>query len=476
MDAITTIYETVHGSHAYGLAREGSDLDVKGVIVGPKVWYFGFRGGPEQIELGTGVLGHAHSTVESPIACEASRPTGRRAAVRSGIVRSEVDAVHVAARFNETIGPRVSVEPMNEVSEGSREGAPSGLHAPWGRGWRQPLEEAEESASAEDASRPTGRRAANEVSEGSREGAPSGLHAPWGRGWRQPLEETDAKDHVAFELRKLLRLLVNANPTVLELLFVDVSLHRVLTAEGARLLDFRERFLTRKVGETFGGYALGQLRRIQTHRKWLLDPPKEPPTRVAFGLPERPAIPKDQLGAAETLLARGVFGATSGARDESEPSHGSEPKHSSEASDPSEVLRGATSFLELLAREKRFEAAKKHWQQYQQWKRERNEARAALEARHGYDTKHAMHLVRLQRMGLEILTRGEVIVTRPDRDELLAIRDGAWTFERLLEEAERMDRAIRDAVSTSALPTNVDEDAVEALGVELVERVLASRT
>ena len=412
MDTITTIYETVHGSQAYGLAREGSDLDVKGVIVGPKVWYFGFRGGPEQIELGTGVVGHAHRAEESPIACDASRPAGRRAA--------------------------------------------------------------------------------NEVSEGSREGAPSGLHAPWGRGWRQPLEEGEAKDHVAFELRKLLRLLVNANPTVLELLFVDASLHRVLTPEGARLLGFRERFLTRKVGETFGGYALGQLRRIQTHRKWLLDPPKEPPTRAAFGLPERPTIPKDQLGAAETLLARGAFG-DAGASGES--SHASErspndssTSASSEAasseaasskaasSDASEVLRGATSFLELLAREKRFEAAKKHWQQYQQWKRERNEARAALEARHGYDTKHAMHLVRLQRMGLEILTRGEVIVTRPDRDELLAIRDGAWPFERLLEEAEQMDRAIRDAVDVSALPTNLDEDAVEILGVEIVERVLAGRT
>lgn len=237
------------------------------------------------------------------------------------------------------------------------------------------------------------------------------------------------------------------------------------------MLDFRERFLTRKVGETFGGYALGQLRRIQTHRKWLLDPPKEPPTREAFGLPERPAIPKDQLGAAETLLARGALGATSDTHESSDAHESSDT--STTSNDTSEVLRGATSFLELLAREKRFEAAKKHWQQYQQWKRERNEARAALEARHGYDTKHAMHLVRLQRMGLEILTRGEVIVTRPDRDELLAIRDGAWPFERLLEEAEQMDRAIRDAVSTSPLPTGVDEDAVEALGVEIVERVLA---
>lgn len=331
MNTAITIYETVHGSQAYGLAREGSDLDVKGVIVGPKAWYFGFRGGPEQVELGTGVVGD------------------------------------------------------------------------------------------------------------------------------------DAKDHVAFELRKLLRLLVNANPTVLELLFVDASLHRVLTPEGERLLAFRERFLTRRVGETFGGYALGQLRRIQTHRKWLLDPPKEAPVRATFGLPDRPVIPKDQLGAAETLLARGVL-SVEGSRDH-DPS--SDPTN-----DVIDVMRGATSFLELLGREKRFEAAKKQWQQYQQWRRERNEARAALEAKHGYDTKHAMHLVRLQRMGLEILTRGEVVVTRPDRGELLAIRDGAWPFERLLHEAERMARAIVQAAETSALPTGVDEDAVEALGVEIVERVL----
>lgn len=44
------IFETVHGSRAYGLDRAGSDLDLKGVIVGPPEWYFGRSGGPEQIE------------------------------------------------------------------------------------------------------------------------------------------------------------------------------------------------------------------------------------------------------------------------------------------------------------------------------------------------------------------------------------------------------------------------------------------
>mgnify|MGYP001592747017 CR=1 FL=1 len=47
----TLVFETLHGSRAYGLAREGSDVDRKGVIVRPARWYFGFAPAPEQIEL-----------------------------------------------------------------------------------------------------------------------------------------------------------------------------------------------------------------------------------------------------------------------------------------------------------------------------------------------------------------------------------------------------------------------------------------
>lgn len=48
----TLLFETVHGSRAYGLNTADSDWDFKGVIVGPRAWYLGFVGGPEQVELG----------------------------------------------------------------------------------------------------------------------------------------------------------------------------------------------------------------------------------------------------------------------------------------------------------------------------------------------------------------------------------------------------------------------------------------
>ena len=62
-------------------------------------------------------------------------------------------------------------------------------------------------------------------------------------------------------------------------------------------------------------------------------------------------------------------------------------------------------FLDLLDRERRYRGALREWQQYQEWTRSRNPARAELERRHGYDTKHAMHLIRLLRMAVEILER-----------------------------------------------------------------------
>lgn len=170
--------------------------------------------------------------------------------------------------------------------------------------------------------------------------------------------------------------------------------------------------------------------------------PAAAPTRDAFGLPERTLVPRDQLGALSALEEDGV------------------------APDLS------PNFLEMLAREKRYQAAKARWKQFQQWRRTRNPRRSALEKKFGYDTKHAMHLVRLQRMAREILETGAVQVRRPDRAELLAIRDGAWSHAELVERAEANQLAIQHAMTNSSLPVSVDEDAIEALGVSIVQEVL----
>ncbi len=130
------------------------------------------------------------------------------------------------------------------------------------------------------------------------------------------------------------------------------------------------------------------------------------------------------------------------------------------------------NFLELLARERRYKSAIKNWQSYQQWLRSRNPARAALEARFGYDTKHAMHLVRLQRVGIEALETGALNVHRPDRDELLTIRDGAWTFDELEAAAESANERLLAAAAASTLPDEPDLARIDALCIAIIEHEL----
>ena len=83
-----------------------------------------------------------------------------------------------------------------------------------------------------------------------------------------------------------------------------------------------------------------------------------------------------------------------------------------------------------------------------------------------------MHLVRLLRMASEILRDGIVRVTRPDREELLAIRDGALSYDELLERCEALEASLVPARSRSPLPENPDEAALDALAIRLIQETL----
>jgi len=138
------------------------------------------------------------------------------------------------------------------------------------------------------------------------------------------------------------------------------------------------------------------------------------------------------------------------------------------------VSSAATWWARNLA-DKAYRSALKHWNHYQAWRRERNAARAALEARYGYDTKHAMHLLRLLRMGMEILETGEVHVYRPDREWLLAVRNGLLQYEELLALAAEYEARLAALQAASTLPEAPDVARVEDLVVTLQGEWLEAR-
>jgi len=294
--------------------------------------------------------------------------------------------------------------------------------------------------------------------------------------------ESKDPDLVIFCLRKFISLASQANPNVIEILFTDPSDHLIVTAAGRRLLESRGLFITRRVKHTFSGYAHSQLGRINRHYRWLKNPPKSPPTRAEFDLPERTVIPGDQLAAAEAGIRQKLDGWSADFldaldRDVRQAILQKMSQHLAEIQVCSDdnLWKGAArsigydeNFIHLLDLEKRYTAKKREWDAYQEWKRTRNPKRAALEAVHGYDCKHAMHLIRLMRMCREILTTGEVIVKRPDAAELLDIRNGAWSYEKIVEWAEREDAELEELAKVSPLPRAPDVEAIDRLCVELI--------
>ena len=227
--------------------------------------------------------------------------------------------------------------------------------------------------------------------------------------------ESEGKDHVTYSLAKFARLALQCNPNIIETLYTPEEHVLHMDELGERLRSSRDVFLSKLAGERFGGYARSQLGRMERHRRWLTDPPTGAPDPMEYG---------------------------------------------------ADVIDGQIKFVDPRRR-KTFEAEQKRWTHYSTWRDERNESRAQLEAEHGYDTKHAVHLIRLLRMGTEILTRGEVLVDRPDAEDLLSLRSGGWPVEKVMEEAQRSSDALPALVKASNLPDRPERAQVHELVIEL---------
>jgi len=96
------------------------------------------------------------------------------------------------------------------------------------------------------------------------------------------------------------------------------------------------------------------------------------------------------------------------------------------------------------------------------------EKRKELVEQFGYDTKNAAHLIRLLKMGIEILTTGEVNVFREDSQLYMAIKAGEWTLKSIKEEAERLFKLLDEAFVRSKIKDSPDLETIDKLCVSIV--------
>jgi hypothetical protein len=86
---------------------------------------------------------------------------------------------------------------------------------------------------------------------------------------------------------------------------------------------------------------------------------------------------------------------------------------------------------------------------------------------HGYDSKAAMHCLRLYLECIELMREGRITLPRPERQFLIEVRSGKLTLEQFSAECERLHAEAVQAAAESTLPASLDRAKVSRLLAEV---------
>lgn len=99
---------------------------------------------------------------------------------------------------------------------------------------------------------------------------------------------------------------------------------------------------------------------------------------------------------------------------------------------------------------------------YAQLKRLKTSSRAELIEKYGFDVKNGYHIVRLALEAEQILTEGDLDITR-NKSILKSIRNGEWTLERLMDWFDNKEKQLDQLYLKSELPYKPDMDHLKGM-------------
>ena len=263
-------------------------------------------------------------------------------------------------------------------------------------------------------------------------------------------------DTTIYSFNKLVGLFLNVNPNSIEMLGCKPEHYLMLSPVAQEIIDNRKIFLSRRAVNSFGGYANQQLRRLQN------------------------AVARDAL--AQSEKEKHILGSIKNAMmtfngkyvDFDEGAIRLYIDKSSKGDLDSEI------FMDVNLNKYPLRDYKSMWSEMN----EVVKAYGKLNHRNNkkdeaHLNKHAMHLIRLYLMAIDIFEKEEIITYREnDLELLLEIRNGKYmnndgtyqqTFFELLDEYEkRLDYAVKN----SSLPAQPDYKLVEEFVMHVNERVI----
>ena len=115
----------------------------------------------------------------------------------------------------------------------------------------------------------------------------------------------------------------------------------------------------------------------------------------------------------------------------------------------------------------------KDYREYWEWVSERNEDRYNVNQNHGqnYDSKNMMHTIRLLQSCEQIFKTNSLNIRVENRDELLDIKAGYWSYDNVMKKAEGLIRSIEYYHSKSSLPEYPNLEKTTKIIVEIRENL-----
>ncbi len=293
-----------------------------------------------------------------------------------------------------------------------------------------------------------------------------------------------SNDVTFYELRRFIELLNKNNPNVLELLNMPPDCIVYQHPLFAQLSP--ELFLSKICQFTFANYAFAQIQKARGLNKKVLNPVSEVRKTVldfCFVTEKQGAIPlqnwleikgvrQEDCGLVNVPHIRDLYALYHDPQAEG-PSplgfRGIVRSADSNEVSLSSVPKALDPLTYLSFNKDGYSSYCRDYKEYWEWVDKRNEARYANTIAHGknYDAKNLMHTMRLLDMAEEIATGHQLIVRRPNREHLLRIRAGEFTYDELIAEAEAKMLRVEAAFAASTLPEKPNNGLINTTLVAL---------
>ena len=297
-----------------------------------------------------------------------------------------------------------------------------------------------------------------------------------GLGYNYKEQISDRKsDNVWWELKRFIHLALKGNPNTLEALWIPERCILYKNPIMDELISMRNEFLSKDVFDSITGFAISQIRKARGLNKKIVNPvdklkglldfcyvvdTKSQGSKPLIEYLDEHGLKQEYCGLVNIPHMNDLYNVFYG-----EHYKGIANENSQDVL-LSSVDKGSKPIFQLSFNRDGYRAHLKQYTQYQNWVKERNEARYLSNLNQNYDSKNMMHCFRILNMGIELAETGELNIDRTDidREFLLKIRNHEFEYDELIEKLDKIEERLEFLKLHNNLP--------EAPNVELFDKFL----